>query len=80
MTIEGPIIILTRAGEGTDAGKSANQEHLRAAISMTQRFNVPLNDAVRWLDNDCNRLVRLAAQGHLLLRYEDRFFDAVTRR
>jgi hypothetical protein len=46
-----------------------------ASISMAQRFDVPLDDAVRWLANDCNRLVRLAAQGHLPLRYEDRFFD-----
>lgn len=46
-----------------------------ASISMAQRFNVALDDAVRWLANDCDRLIRLAAQGHLLLRYEDRFFD-----
>jgi hypothetical protein len=46
-----------------------------ASISMSQRFNAPLDHAVRWLANDCNRLLRLASQGHPLLRYEDRFFD-----
>ena len=46
-----------------------------ACISMSQRFNAPLGHAVRWIANDCNRLLRLAPRGHLLLRYEDRFFD-----
>ena len=46
-----------------------------ACISMTRRFKAPLNNTVVWIANDCNRLLRLAAQGHLLLRYEDRFFD-----
>jgi hypothetical protein len=46
-----------------------------ACISMSQRFHAPLNHTVRWIANDCNRLLRLAPQGHLLLRYEDRFFD-----
>jgi hypothetical protein len=46
-----------------------------AAISMAQRFNAPLNQTVYWLAEDCNRLLRLAAQGHALLRYEDRFFE-----
>jgi Sulfotransferase domain len=46
-----------------------------ACISMSQRFKSPLNHTVRWIANDCNRLLRLAPQGHLLLRYEDRFFD-----
>ena len=46
-----------------------------ASVSMAQRFNTPLRHMVHWLANDCNRLLRLASQGHLLLRYEDRFFD-----
>lgn len=46
-----------------------------ACVSMSQRFKTPLNHTVRWIANDCNRLLRLAPQGHLLLRYEDRFFD-----
>jgi hypothetical protein len=46
-----------------------------ACISMSQRFQAPLNHTVQWIANDCNRLARLAAQGHPLLRYEDRFFE-----
>lgn len=46
-----------------------------ACISMSQRFRAPLNQAVGWLANDCNRVMRLAAQGHAMLRYEDRFFE-----
>ena len=46
-----------------------------ACISMSQRFKAPLNHSVRWIANDCNRLLRLAPQGHPVLRYEDRFFD-----
>jgi len=46
-----------------------------ACISMTQRFKAPLNQTVAWIANDCNRLLRLAAEGYPLLRYEDRFFD-----
>jgi hypothetical protein len=46
-----------------------------AAMSMAQRFNAPLNQAVHWIADDCARMMRLAAQGHLLLRYEDRFFE-----
>ena len=46
-----------------------------ACISMSQRFKAPLNNSVRWIANDCNRLLRLAPQGHPMLRYEDRFFD-----
>jgi hypothetical protein len=46
-----------------------------ACISMSQRFKAPLNHSVRWIANDCNRLLRLAPQGHVLLRYEDRFFE-----
>ena len=46
-----------------------------AAMSMAQRCNAPLNQTVRWIAEDCARMMRLAAQGHLLLRYEDRFFD-----
>ncbi len=46
-----------------------------ACVSMALRFKAPLNQTVRWIANDCNRLTRLAAQGHMLLRYEDRFFE-----
>src|ERR1700683_4131907 len=49
-----------------------------ACISMSQRFKAPLNHSVRWIANDCNRLLRLAPQGHLLLRYEDRFFEDIS--
>jgi hypothetical protein len=46
-----------------------------ACISMAQRFKAPLGQTVRWIANDCNRLLRLAPLGHPLLRYEDRFFE-----
>lgn len=46
-----------------------------AALSMAQRFNAPLAQTVHWIAADCARMERLAAQGHLLLRYENRFFD-----
>lgn len=46
-----------------------------AALSMVQRFGVPLGRAAQRIADDCRRLVRLAAAGPLLLRYEDRFFD-----
>lgn len=49
-----------------------------ACISMSQRFKAPLNHSVRWIANDCNRLLRLAPQGHLMLRYEDRFFEDIS--
>jgi hypothetical protein len=48
-----------------------------AAMSMSQRFGVPLAQAVGWLVQDCNRMIRLAAGNHTLLRYEDRFFDDI---
>ena len=46
-----------------------------ACVSMTQRFKSPISHTVRWIAHDCARLIRLAPHGHLLLRYEDRFFD-----
>jgi hypothetical protein len=46
-----------------------------AAVSMAQRFAAPLAHAVRWLVDDCNRLLRLPPCGSSLLRYEDRFFE-----
>lgn len=49
-----------------------------ACISMSQRFAAPLAHTVRWVADDCNRLLRLAPQGHRPLRYEDRFFDDPT--
>jgi hypothetical protein len=45
-----------------------------ASISMAQRFKAPLNAAVRWLENDCKRIIQLSA-AEALLRYEDRFFE-----
>jgi hypothetical protein len=48
-----------------------------ASISMAQRFQGTLDRAVQWLTRDCERLMRLADQNHMLLRYEDRFFDDV---
>ncbi len=49
-----------------------------ACISMSQRFKAPLTHSVRWIADDCNRLLRLAPQGHALLRYEERFFENPT--
>ncbi len=46
-----------------------------AAVSMAQRFAAPLAHTVRWLVDDCNRLLRLPPYGSSLLRYEDRFFE-----
>jgi hypothetical protein len=46
-----------------------------ACLSMAQRFNAELRHTVHWLARDCNRLALLAARGHFLLRFEDRFFD-----
>jgi len=46
-----------------------------ACMSMVQRFSSPMAHVVRWIANDCNRLLRLAPQGHPLMRYEDRYFD-----
>lgn len=46
-----------------------------ASISMAQRFNARLEHAVHWIAQDCKRLMNLAAPGHEMLRYEDRFFD-----
>jgi hypothetical protein len=68
---------------GLDAWLAAQQARIflsvrdprDACISMSQRFKAPLEHSVRWIANDCNRLLRLAPRGHFLLRYEDRFFD-----
>ena len=46
-----------------------------ASVSMAQRFKVPLNQTVGWLMNDCARMLRLAAENHAVLRYEDGFFE-----
>jgi hypothetical protein len=46
-----------------------------ASISTAQRFEVPLSRATLWIQNDCHRLARVAPNAHLVLRYEDRFFD-----
>ena len=44
-----------------------------AAVSMAQRFRRRLGDTVQWILGDCEHVMRL--EPHLLLRYEDRFFD-----
>lgn len=46
-----------------------------AVLSMALRFRAPLNHAVHWLAQDCNRFAALAARGYPVFRYEDRFFD-----
>jgi hypothetical protein len=46
-----------------------------AAMSMARRFDAPLDQAVHWIAGDCRGLMRLAAREHVLLRYEDRFFE-----
>jgi len=46
-----------------------------ASISMAQRFNARLEHAAHWVARDCKRLVHLAARGHTMLPFEDRFFD-----
>ncbi|MCB8880467.1 hypothetical protein ACELLULO517_09505 [Acidisoma cellulosilytica] len=46
-----------------------------AVISMALRFRAPLAAATQWVANDCNAFARLAARGHPVLRYENRFFD-----
>jgi mannose/cellobiose epimerase-like protein (N-acyl-D-glucosamine 2-epimerase family) len=46
---------------------------------MVERFGGQLGDAVRWIGTDCRRLVRCADAGHMLLRYEDRFFADSTQ-
>ncbi len=46
-----------------------------ACLSMSQRFAAPLQHSVQWIARDCQRLARLAGQGHALLRFEDRFFE-----
>jgi hypothetical protein len=45
-----------------------------ASISMSKRFNVKLEVAVRWITSDCRRLMNFSGETPLL-RYEDRFFD-----
>jgi hypothetical protein len=45
-----------------------------AALSMAQRFKVPLKTAVGWVAADCRRLAALGER-FPLLRYEDRFFE-----
>jgi hypothetical protein len=45
-----------------------------AAISLAQRFAMPLADAVRGVGNDCRRIESCVEAGHPVLRYEDGFF------
>jgi hypothetical protein len=46
-----------------------------AALSMAARFNAPVAQALEWISEDCRHLLRHAEAGHMLLRYEDRFFE-----
>ncbi|MDA8252458.1 MAG: hypothetical protein M0Z28_25270 [Rhodospirillales bacterium] len=46
-----------------------------AVVSLMERFAAPLSVAVRGVAQDCQYAAWCAAAGHLLLRYEDRFFD-----
>ena len=46
-----------------------------AAMSMALRFKAPLRDAALWLRSDGERLLRLQDRPHLMLVYEDRFFE-----
>jgi hypothetical protein len=46
-----------------------------ACVSMSRRFHAPLEQTAQWLVKDCDRVIRFALQDHLLLRYEDRFFE-----
>ena len=45
-----------------------------AAISMSQRFNAPLERTAGWLARDCRRMMELGDR-RPLLRYEDQFFE-----
>jgi hypothetical protein len=46
-----------------------------ACLSMVQRFGLALDEATRVLLRDCERMIRLTGAGHMVLRYEDRFFE-----
>ncbi len=46
-----------------------------AALSMTQRFEAPLQHTAMWIRNDCDRLLKLLPDNSLLLKYEDRYFE-----
>lgn len=46
-----------------------------AALSMAQRFESPLQHTAIWLRNDCNRILNILPKSHLLLKYEDRYFE-----
>lgn len=78
------VVIKSHHGSaGLDAWLAAEQARIvltvrdprDASVSMTQRFKTPLKHTAAWLANDCARMMRLAALGHPLMRYEDRFFD-----
>jgi hypothetical protein len=46
-----------------------------ATLSLAQRFGISVADAARGIAQDCRRFERCADAGHLMLRYEDRFFE-----
>jgi hypothetical protein len=83
---EPPPVLLIKSHHGSAALDDWLREHhahlilsIRdprdAAVSMAKRFNATLDITIRWLVQDCDRLHRLADQGHPILRYEDRFFE-----
>lgn len=47
-----------------------------AALSMAERFGTPLMEAAAGIAVDCARIERLAGEAAMVLRYEDRFFEA----
>jgi hypothetical protein len=80
----GHLIIKTHHGSAAlDAWLTAHQARIvlsirdprDASLSMSQRFRAPLEQSAQWLVADCQRVMRLAAAGHPLLRYEERFFE-----
>ncbi len=78
------LIVKSHAGSPQlDAWLAAGQARLilsirdprDAVVSMVQRFGMSLNSAMLNLVYDCARMIRLAPEGHAVLRYENRFFD-----
>ena len=46
-----------------------------AALSMARRFRTPIAFTSNWVLADCRRISALMGREHLLLRYENRFFE-----
>jgi hypothetical protein len=78
------LIIKSHTGSA-DLDKWLAEEHVRiilsvrdprdACLSVAQRFNLSIESAIHNLAYDCAHLIRLAAEGHAVLRYENRFFE-----